>query len=161
MQITKADIDILKFYEESGVDESYGVEPHDFFSDNSSIFVKETSPTNAGVKMDISILKAKQEAEKLLEKVSTLSELQNCVSKFSLNPLSKFASNAIYGCGVENPDLLIITEMPNADEDYIETKLREVVRHEFRHHMENLGGMYGRDSLEHEDKEELRAYLRR
>lgn len=51
--------------------------------------------------------------------------------------------------------------MPNADEDYIETKLREVVRHEFRHHMENLGGMYGRDSLEHEDKEELRAYLRR
>lgn len=117
MQITKADIDILKFYEESGVDESYGVEPHDFFSDNSSIFVKETSPTNAGVKMDISILKAKQEAEKLLEKVSTLSELQNCISKFSLNPLSKFASNAIYGCGVENPDLLIITEMPNADED--------------------------------------------
>lgn len=51
--------------------------------------------------------------------------------------------------------------MPGADEEAIEVRLREVVRHEFRHHMENLGGMYGRDSLEHEDKEELRRYLRR
>ena len=44
--------------------------------------------------------------------------------------------------------------------DQLKDRLREVVRHEFRHHMENLAGMYGRDSLEHEDREELRRYLR-
>ena len=46
-------------------------------------------------------------------------------------------------------------------DEELKDRLREVVRHEFRHHMENLSGMYGRDSLEHEDREELRRYLRR
>lgn len=41
-------------------------------------------------------------------------------------------------------------------EDQLKDKLRGVVRHEFRHHMENLAGMYGADSLEHEDIEELK-----
>lgn len=46
------------------------------------------------------------------------------------------------------------------DKEQLEDKLREVVRHEFRHHMENLSGMYGRDSLEREDAEQLRRYMR-
>jgi len=46
------------------------------------------------------------------------------------------------------------------NEDELKEKIREVVRHEFRHHMENLGGMHGVDSLEHEDKVNLRKYLR-
>lgn len=41
-------------------------------------------------------------------------------------------------------------------EEQLKNRLREVVRHEFRHHMENLAGMYGVDSLEHEDREELK-----
>ena len=41
-------------------------------------------------------------------------------------------------------------------EEQLKDKLRETVRHEFRHHMENLAGMYGADSLEHEDIEELK-----
>ncbi len=45
------------------------------------------------------------------------------------------------------------------DREALKERLRGVVRHEFRHHMENLGGMYGRDSLEYEDKVELRKYL--
>ena len=49
--------------------------------------------------------------------------------------------------------------IPYADRECIRDKLREVVRHEFRHHMENLGGMYGRDSLEYEDKVSLHEYL--
>ncbi|MBP3898872.1 MAG: metallopeptidase family protein [Mogibacterium sp.] len=48
---------------------------------------------------------------------------------------------------------------PYSDREFIRNKLREVVRHEFRHHMENLGGMYGRDSLEYEDKVSLHEYL--
>ena len=40
--------------------------------------------------------------------------------------------------------------------EQLKNRLREVVRHEFRHHMENLAGMYGADSLEHEDWEEIK-----
>ena len=46
------------------------------------------------------------------------------------------------------------------DEDELKNKIREVVRHEFRHHMENLAGIYGSESLEYEDKVNLRRYLR-
>ena len=46
------------------------------------------------------------------------------------------------------------------NEEELKVKLREVVRHEFRHHLENLAGIYGKESLEYEDKVELRKYLR-
>ncbi|MBR1544820.1 MAG: uracil-DNA glycosylase [Alphaproteobacteria bacterium] len=117
MLAVKDYIDILKFYEESGVDESYGVEPYSFFADKSNIFVKEIEPTPKKAGVNVSILKARQEAEKLVETVDNLTALQQCVSSFTLNPLSKFASHCIYGVGVENPKLLVITEMPNAEED--------------------------------------------
>lgn len=45
------------------------------------------------------------------------------------------------------------------NEDQLRERLRGVVRHEFRHHLENLAGVYGADSLEHEDKEELKDIL--
>jgi predicted Zn-dependent protease with MMP-like domain len=44
-------------------------------------------------------------------------------------------------------------------EEQLRDKLREIVRHEFRHHMENLAGMYGADSLEHEDMEEIKDMI--
>jgi len=44
-------------------------------------------------------------------------------------------------------------------EDELRQRLREVVRHEFRHHLENLSGMYGADSLEREDQEELKKII--
>jgi predicted Zn-dependent protease with MMP-like domain len=49
---------------------------------------------------------------------------------------------------------------PNLDEEALRNRLRETVRHEFRHHMEHLSGMYGADSLEREDQIRLRRYLR-
>ncbi|MBR3107573.1 MAG: hypothetical protein IKH30_10405 [Clostridia bacterium] len=39
--------------------------------------------------------------------------------------------------------------------------LRGVVRHEFRHHLEYLGGIHGASSLEAQDKREKQAYLSR
>lgn len=45
------------------------------------------------------------------------------------------------------------------NEYQLREKLRNVVRHEFRHHLENLAGMYGADSLEHEDKKELKEFV--
>ncbi len=50
---------------------------------------------------------------------------------------------------------------PFASREFLKDKLRGVVRHEFRHHMENLAGIYGRESLEHEDEVELREYKNR
>ena len=44
-------------------------------------------------------------------------------------------------------------------EEQLKDKLREIVRHEFRHHMENLAGMYGADSLEHEARDEIRDLI--
>ena len=44
-------------------------------------------------------------------------------------------------------------------EEQLKDRLRGVVRHEFRHHMENLAGMYGADSLEHEDREEMKDII--
>ena len=49
---------------------------------------------------------------------------------------------------------------PMEDREFIKEKLRGVVRHEFRHHMENLSGMHGADSLEREDEVRLKAYIR-
>ena len=45
------------------------------------------------------------------------------------------------------------------NEYQLREKLRNVVRHEFRHHLENLAGVYGADSLEHEDKKELKEFV--
>ena len=50
---------------------------------------------------------------------------------------------------------------PQADADEARSILRGVLRHEFRHHMEFLGGIHDSTSLEAEDNREKRAYLAR
>ena len=50
---------------------------------------------------------------------------------------------------------------PGADADEARTILRGVLRHEFRHHLESLGGIHGSSSLEAEDERNKRAYLAR
>ena len=45
-----------------------------------------------------------------------------------------------------------------ASEDVWESKIREVIRHEFRHHLENLSGIHNSESLEAEDARELAKY---
>ena len=47
----------------------------------------------------------------------------------------------------------------NFGADKIKERLRATVRHELRHHMEFLAGMHGADSLEAEDKRQMREYL--
>lgn len=48
---------------------------------------------------------------------------------------------------------------PHLEGDALKDRLRETVRHEFRHHMEFLAGMHGSESLEAEDERQMRAYL--
>lgn len=50
---------------------------------------------------------------------------------------------------------------PQADAEQAKRILRGVLRHEFRHHMEYLGGDHGADSLEAEDERKKQAYLAR
>ncbi len=50
---------------------------------------------------------------------------------------------------------------PQADAKEARTILRGVLRHEFRHHIEFLGGIHNSSSLEAEDERQKQAYLAR
>jgi predicted Zn-dependent protease with MMP-like domain len=47
------------------------------------------------------------------------------------------------------------------DRDELLARIRKTVRHEFRHHMEFLAGVHGVDSLEAEDRRQIREFLDR
>lgn len=42
--------------------------------------------------------------------------------------------------------------------EFVRQKIREVLRHEFQHHLENLAGMHGKNSLEGEDRRKMQEY---
>ena len=50
---------------------------------------------------------------------------------------------------------------PQADTEEARKILRGVLRHEFRHHIEFLGGIHNSSSLEAEDERQKRAYMAR
>ncbi len=50
---------------------------------------------------------------------------------------------------------------PNADAVEAKERLRGILRHEFRHHLEYLGGVHNAESLEAEDERKKIAYLER
>lgn len=50
---------------------------------------------------------------------------------------------------------------PSLRGEALKDEVRRTVRHEFRHHMEFLGGVHGADSLEAEDLRKKQNYLRR
>ena len=48
---------------------------------------------------------------------------------------------------------------PQADAAEARELLRGILRHEFRHHLESLGGIHNSSSLEAEDERDRQAYL--
>ena len=50
---------------------------------------------------------------------------------------------------------------PQADGSEAKNILRGILRHEFRHHLENMGGIHNSSSLKAEDEREKQAYLAR
>ena len=50
---------------------------------------------------------------------------------------------------------------PNVDLSEAKDLLREILRHELRHHLEYLGGVHNSSSLEAEDERRKREYLSR
>ena len=113
--MTEADyIQLLKFYDESGIDEIYNDIPFNFLESCKENKILQNIQTN---KTNLSIKNIKEQAEHLLESVNNISELIDVIKNFKLHPLVKFVSNIITGIGVENPELLVITEYPNEQED--------------------------------------------
>lgn len=49
--------------------------------------------------------------------------------------------------------------MPYADEEALRLKIRDTLRHEFRHHMETRAGFFGKGTLIDEDKQEMDRYF--
>ena len=49
---------------------------------------------------------------------------------------------------------------PQAEGEQAKALLRKILRHEFRHHLEYLGGVHNSSSLEAEDERQKQAYLR-
>lgn len=117
-------IDILEFYVQAGVDETYNDVPFDFLSlDNSS--GSENKPMqkvfDENFKVDnslISISQIHKMAMDICEKITTFDELMVKVKEFDYCPLKAKSSSTIVGMGNKvNPDLLVLTEIPNAVED--------------------------------------------
>ena len=50
---------------------------------------------------------------------------------------------------------------PSADAKKAKELLREILRHEFRHHLEFLGGIHNSSSLEAQDERDKQSYLAR
>ena len=51
-----------------------------------------------------------------------------------------------------------VTVLGNASEKAYRMRIRDTVRHEFRHHMETRAGMFRRGTLIEEDKDKMRKY---
>lgn len=49
--------------------------------------------------------------------------------------------------------------MPYADEETLRLKIRDTIRHEFRHHMETRAGFFGKGTLIDEDKRDMDRYF--
>lgn len=51
--------------------------------------------------------------------------------------------------------------MGNCSDREIRRQIRETLRHEFRHHLETLAGLFGKDSLIEEDRDSMMRYFMR
>jgi predicted Zn-dependent protease with MMP-like domain len=50
---------------------------------------------------------------------------------------------------------------PYLTDDQMRDQINHTIRHEFRHHLENMAGIYGKDSLEEEDRQAYQEYLQK
>ena len=121
-----SNIDILEFYVEAGVDESYNDNPFNFLNvKNNNAVVDSDKPIekvfDEKFKMDnslISISQIHKMAMDICSSVSSFDDLVKNIEGFDYCPLKAKSSSTIVGCGNKiNPDLLVLTEIPNAEED--------------------------------------------
>ena len=116
------DLNILEFYIESGVDESYNDNPFNFFNLNNitpkknieNVFEENFKKEN----QLISISQIHKMATEICESVNDFDELCKQILNFEHCPLKSKSISTIIGKGTkENPKLLVLTEIPNSEED--------------------------------------------
>ena len=48
---------------------------------------------------------------------------------------------------------------PYLNDDQMREQINHTIKHEFRHHLENMAGIHGKTSLEEEDRQNYQKYL--
>ena len=111
--------DILEFYVEAGVDEAYNDAPFNFLSEGDKKPIVKAFEENFKVENDlISISQIHKMAIDECEKISDFDSLLNKIKEFPHCPLKAKSISTILGKGNSvNPDVLILTEIPNVTED--------------------------------------------
>ncbi|MDE6224122.1 MAG: uracil-DNA glycosylase [Alphaproteobacteria bacterium] len=120
-----SNIDILEFYVGAGVDETYNDVPFNFLSLKNNGGIVENKPIqkvfeeNFKVENNlISISQIHKMAMDICANVASFDELENKIKEFDYCPLKAKSSSTIIGVGNKvNPDLVVLTEIPNAEED--------------------------------------------
>jgi len=72
---------------------------------------------------------------------------------YSVDPVMGKQIVLYYGSFVES--------LRDAGEAIYRTRIRETLRHEFRHHLETRAGLFGKGTLVAEDKEKMMSYYRK
>lgn len=114
-------INLLELYVESGVNETYGDIAFNFYEEYNKPIKNISKKFEEEYKLDnnvISIKEIKEKAQEISERVNTIDELIKEIQRFEYCPLKSKSISTIYGTGKkENPKLLVLTEIPNAEED--------------------------------------------
>ncbi len=112
------DINLLELYIESGIDESYHDKPYNFYQDNNKNISQIFDENFKKEKHVISINEINEIANETASKVKDFNTLIEVIKNFQHCPLKDKSISTIYGKGNSiNPDLFVITEIPNNQED--------------------------------------------
>lgn len=117
--------DTLELHIDSGIDETIGKEPRNWFEQNKvdeKEVVTQKSYTNdkspmAEIKPFSKPRTAKENAEQLVANVKSLEDLEKAVKSFDGCPLKDTAMNTVFSDGTPDADIMLIGEAPGADED--------------------------------------------
>ena len=110
-----SNVELLKLYIDSGIDEIYNQKPFIYLTESKNPFKEKIKPENNESLKSMKYVETK--ATEIVEKITDIENLKLAIKNFTDHPLLKFASNVIVGCGVHNPKVLVITEHPNDEED--------------------------------------------
>jgi len=116
----------LEWYLDNGVDESLGDVPADYFAvsaapppmDVGKPSVKLQGANHAGAAVSaLGAADARAEAIKIARGAKTLDELKEAIASFDGITLKKTASNMVFGEGNPEASIMIIGDIPGAEED--------------------------------------------
>ena len=74
--------------------------------------------------------------------------------------LGTYTSDPILGKQVRIYYGSFAATMCGQSDEAVKRQIRQTLRHEFRHHLETRAGMFGKDSLIEEDRQNMAAYYR-